>query len=52
MFEIVILCVIFLAAAYWAVLWLMGRREDVLHGAAELRSVMRPFVRPNATAPR
>ena len=32
MFEIVIFCVIFLAVAYWAVLWLMGRREDVLHG--------------------
>ena len=32
MFEIGILCVIFLAVAYWAVLWLMGRREDVLHG--------------------
>jgi hypothetical protein len=32
MFEIGIFCVIFLAAAYWAVLWLMGRREDVLHG--------------------
>jgi hypothetical protein len=29
---IVIFCVIFLAVAYWAVLWLMGRREDVLHG--------------------
>ena len=27
-----IFCVIFLAVAYWAVLWLMGRREDVLHG--------------------
>jgi hypothetical protein len=31
MFEIGILCVISLAVAYWAVLWLMGRREDVLH---------------------
>jgi hypothetical protein len=31
MFEIVIFCVIFLTVAYWAVLWLMGRREDVLH---------------------
>jgi len=27
-----IFCAIFLAMAYWAVLWLMGRREDVLHG--------------------
>ncbi|XSC46204.1 hypothetical protein ACF1BQ_010080 [Bradyrhizobium sp. RDT10] len=32
MFEIGIFCVIFLAMAYWAVLWLMGRRNDVLHG--------------------
>jgi hypothetical protein len=32
MFEIGIFCVIFLAVAYWAVLWLMGCREDVLHG--------------------
>ena len=33
MFEFGIFCVIFLAVSYWAVLWLMGRREDVLHGA-------------------
>ena len=32
MFEFIILCVIFLALAYWAALWVMGRREDVLHG--------------------
>jgi hypothetical protein len=32
MFEIGIICVIILAVSYWAVLWLMGRREDVLHG--------------------
>jgi hypothetical protein len=32
MFEIGIFCVILLAISYWAVLWLMGRREDVLHG--------------------
>ena len=32
MFEIVIFSVIVLAVSYWAVLWLMGRREDVLHG--------------------
>ena len=33
MFEIGIFCVIFLAVAcIRAVLWLMGRREDVLHG--------------------
>ena len=32
MFEIGILCVIGLAIAYWAALWLMGRHDDVLHG--------------------
>jgi len=32
MFEISILCVIILAAGYWAALWLMGRHDDVLHG--------------------
>jgi hypothetical protein len=32
MFEIIIFCFILLAVSYWAVLWLMGRREDVLHG--------------------
>ena len=32
MFEIGIFSVIVLAISYWAVLWLMGRREDVLHG--------------------
>ena len=32
MFEIGIFCVIFLAVAYWVVLWLMGRRQDVLNG--------------------
>jgi hypothetical protein len=32
MFEIGISCVIVLAAVYWTTLWLMGRREDVLHG--------------------
>jgi hypothetical protein len=32
MFEFVILCMIVLAVGYWATLWLMGRRNDVLHG--------------------
>jgi hypothetical protein len=32
MFEISIFCVILLAVSYWVVLFLMGRREDVLHG--------------------
>ncbi|HLX13636.1 MAG TPA: hypothetical protein VKS24_00320 [Bradyrhizobium sp.] len=32
MFEIGIFCVIALAVGYWAVLWLMERHDDVLHG--------------------
>jgi hypothetical protein len=32
MFEIAILCVIVFAVVYWAVLFIMGRRDDVLHG--------------------
>jgi hypothetical protein len=32
MFEIIICCVIVFAVGYWATLWAMGRREDVLHG--------------------
>jgi len=32
MFEISIFCVIVLAIGYWVALWLMGRRDDVLHG--------------------
>ena len=32
MFEISIFCVIVLAVGYWVTLWLMGRRDDVLHG--------------------
>ena len=32
MFEFIILGVIALALGYWVTLWLMGRRDDVLHG--------------------
>lgn len=32
MFELGILCVIALAALYWTTLWIIGRRDDVLHG--------------------
>jgi hypothetical protein len=39
MFEIVVCCVIVFAVGYWATLWTMGRREDVLHGQ---------FVEPDA----
>jgi hypothetical protein len=32
MLEIGIFCVILLAAGYWATLFVMGRRNDVIHG--------------------
>ena len=32
MLEIVVFCVILLAAGYWATMFLMGRRDDVIHG--------------------
>ena len=32
MFEIVVFCVILFAIAYWTTLFIMGRRDDVLHG--------------------
>ena len=41
MFEIGIFCVIFLAVAYWAVLWLIGRREDVLDASSSKRAACR-----------
>jgi hypothetical protein len=32
MLEISFFCVILLAAGYWAAMFLMGRRDDVIHG--------------------
>jgi hypothetical protein len=32
MIEIGIFCVILLAAGYWATMFVMGRRDDVIHG--------------------
>src|ERR1700733_8197747 len=32
MIEIGIISIIVLAVSYWVTLWLMGRRDDVLHG--------------------
>jgi len=47
MLEISIICVIALALAYWMALFLMGRREDVLHGNF-IRSA--PRTEPNRAA--
>lgn len=32
MLEIGIFCVVLLAAGYWATMFVMGRRDDVIHG--------------------
>ena len=32
MFELAVIVVLIFAIAYWAILWQMGRRDDVLHG--------------------
>ncbi|MCK1383551.1 hypothetical protein [Bradyrhizobium sp. 21] len=32
MLEIVVFCVILLAAGYWMTMFVMGRRDDVIHG--------------------
>jgi len=32
MLEVGLVCIIALAVGYWVTLWLMGRRDDVLHG--------------------
>jgi hypothetical protein len=42
MFEIGVFCVILFALAYWTTLFIMGRRDDVLHGE---------FVEPESGAP-
>ena len=32
MFEVAVFSIVIIAIAYWAFLWRMGRRDDVLHG--------------------
>ena len=54
MFELIIFCVILVAAAYSATLWFMGRREDVLHGEfvhAEQPLPEQPAMRPAPQPP-
>lgn len=55
MFEFIILCVIALAIGYWVTLWLMGRRDDVLHGhfvQTDARPEAPPTPLPEANAGR
>ncbi len=56
MFELIILCVIALAIGYCAMLWLVGRRDDVLHGDfvqtdAPPEFPSKPFLGANAARP-
>ena len=49
MLEIGIFCVILLAAGYWATMFIMGRRDDVIHGKfvhAEDEGEFTPAARP------
>jgi hypothetical protein len=56
MFEIGIFCIILFAIGYWTTLFIMGRREDVLHGEfvegePELMPVAAGAPMPRAVAP-
>jgi hypothetical protein len=52
MFEISIFCIILAAVGYWATLWTMGRREDVLHGQfVQLEPHAGPAPEPAAAPP-
>ena len=55
MFEIGIFCVILFAVVYWAILFIMGRHDDVLHGEfveAEPEPVATGVVMPFPAPPR
>ena len=59
MLEIGILVFLVLAVGYWATLWIMGRRDDVLHGQFvefegedELAPAMAALLSPVPTRPR
>jgi hypothetical protein len=54
MIEIGIFCVILLAAGYWATMFVMGRRDDVIHGKfvrAEEAGDFAPAAMPAPTPP-
>ncbi|MCK1420527.1 hypothetical protein IVB14_15240 [Bradyrhizobium sp. 180] len=46
MLEIGIFCVIVLAAGYWATMFVMGRRDDVIHGKFVHVDEEGDFIRP------
>ena len=46
-------CVILLAVGYWATIWAIGRRDDVLHGKfVEAEPEAEPAAAPLPAAPR
>ncbi|WP_082078374.1 hypothetical protein [Bradyrhizobium sp. LTSP849] len=51
MLEIVVFCVILLAAGYWATMFLMGRRDDVIHGKFVHADHEGAFTQPAMPAP-
>lgn len=51
MLEIGIFCVILLAAGYWATMFIMGRRDDVIHGKFVHIDEEGDFTQPSMPAP-
>lgn len=51
MLEIGILCVILLAAGYWAAMFVMGRHDDVIHGKFVHSEEESTFVQPPMPTP-
>jgi hypothetical protein len=52
MLEIGIFCVILLAAGYWTTLFVMGRRDDVIHGKFVHADDESDISQPSMPAPR
>ncbi|MCP3371278.1 hypothetical protein [Bradyrhizobium cajani] len=51
MLEIGIFCVILLAAGYWVAMFVMGRRDDVIHGNFVHTEDEGDLARPSMPAP-
>jgi len=51
MLETVIFCIILLAAGYWATMFVMGRRDDVIHGKFVRAEEEGAFSRPSMPTP-
>lgn len=51
MLEISVFCVILVAAGYWTTMFVMGRRDDVIHGKFVHAEEEGDLVRPAMPAP-